>query len=62
MDGLGDLFRGLGELFGGLGEAASEPAAEMMVDGAVRGEATDASSPYERVLAGAKRVLNINDV
>ena len=62
MGGLGDLFGGLGELFGGLGEAVSEPTAELMAGGAVHGDATDPDSPYERVLAGRKRVLNINDI
>jgi hypothetical protein len=55
MDGFGELFRGLAELFG-------ERAAEGAVESGDGGTGEEAREAYVRVLAGARRVLNINDV
>jgi hypothetical protein len=55
MDGFGELFRGIAELFG-------ERAAEGVVESGDDGTGEVARQEYVRVLAGARRQLNINDV
>ena len=63
MEGFGELFGGIGEFFGGLSEAAEggvEIAAAAAASG--RGGAGEEAPVHERYLAGARRVLNINDL
>ena len=63
MDNLGELFTGLGELFSGISEAAAERGAELAVEAAVGdGDEKSATATYDRVLAGARRPLNVNDI
>ncbi len=60
MSGFGDLFGALGDLIGG----AMEIGAGEAVAGAVQGERPEVRSQtetYDRMLAGAKRELDIND-
>jgi hypothetical protein len=70
MGGLGDLLGGLGDLFGGLGDMAGENVSETVIDAAFgalgggdRGRPQyDQSATVDRRLAGARRVLNVNDL
>jgi hypothetical protein len=70
MGGLGDLLGGLGDLFGGLGDMAGENVSETAIDAAFgalgggdRGRAQyDQTATVDRRLAGARRVLNVNDI
>ena len=65
MEGFGELFGAIGELFGGAAEFAGENVAEAVaggfVDAARERNDTESDAVYERYLAGAPRVLNVND-
>jgi len=71
MAGFGDLFGSLGDLLGGLGDLAGENVTETVLDAAFgtlgggrgRGGAEyDETATVDRRLAGARRVLNVNDI
>jgi hypothetical protein len=61
-----ELFGVIGRLIGGVAGAVGEGAGEAVVGGVVEaaseGDARDESATYERHLAGAPRVLNVNDL
>ncbi|HEX3467240.1 MAG TPA: hypothetical protein VHT05_04110 [Candidatus Elarobacter sp.] len=73
MAGFGDLLGGLGDLIGGLVDGAvdtgSEGVAEMALGALFGGDRDEDERPrsvqtdtYDRRLAGARRVLNVNDM
>jgi hypothetical protein len=69
MAGFGDLFGSLGDLLGGLGDLSGENVTETVLDAAFgalgggRGRAEyDETATVDRRLAGAPRVLNVNDI
>ena len=61
MDGFGDLFGGFGDLLKTFGESAEVADTAGMFDGGDGPRAGDSGAVFERVLAGAKRELDIND-
>jgi hypothetical protein len=63
MDSFGELFKALGEMIGGAAEEGLPEAfvAGAMMGGEGRGEARSMTETYERVLAGKRQELNIND-
>jgi hypothetical protein len=70
MAGFGDLFGSLGDLLGGLGDLAGENVTETVLGaafGALGGGGRsraeyDETATVDRRLAGAPRVLNVNDI
>jgi len=65
MGGFDGLFGAIGELLGGLAGAGGEGAGEAIAGGVVEAvtdkDEAGADATFERYLAGAPRVLNIND-
>ncbi|BDE07560.1 hypothetical protein WPS_28360 [Vulcanimicrobium alpinum] len=61
MGGFGDLLGGFGELLKTFGEAAEVAEDTGMFGGGDGPRAGDPGAVYERVLAGARRELDIND-
>ena len=63
MDGFGELFKAFGEMLGGAAEEGGigEVIAGTLAGREMRGETGSTTETYDRVLAGRRRELNVND-
>jgi hypothetical protein len=63
MDGFGELFKAFGEMISGAAEEGGigEVVAGALMGGEARAQTRSATETYDRVLAGRRRELNVND-